>query len=267
LGVKKMMVLSPAQFLGEPLMTSRAVVSLVASVLFVCISHGTARSAELKIFTSRAISTVLAESGPEFEKSSGHKLNVITGLSSEFVRRINGGETFDVIAVPLPVLDALIKSGKVAADSKTNLARSGYGVAVRAGTPKPDIGSVEAFKAALLNAKSITYLPVPGVPQLIDRLGLKDAIAPKVTIPNTDTSSELVAKGEIELGILAVTQMFTTPGVELVGPLPPEIQFYTSFGGAVSATSRAPDAARDLLKFLSGPTAIPVIKAQGMEPI
>jgi len=108
---------------------------------------------------------------------------------------------------------------------------------------------------------------VPGVPQLIDRLGLKDAIAPKVTIPDTDTSSELVAKGEIELGILVVTQMFTTPGVELVGPLPPEIQFYVSFGGAVSATSMAPDAARDLLKFLKGPTAIPVIKAQGMEPI
>jgi len=183
------------------------------------------------------------------------------------VRRIDGGETFDVIAVPLPVLDTLIKNGKVAADSKSNLARSGYGVAVRAGAPKPDIGSVEAFKAALLKAKSITYLPVPGVPQLIDRLGLEDAIAPKVTIPDTDTSSELVARGQIELGVLAVTQMFTTPGVELVGPLPPEIQFYTSFGGAVSATSKAPDAARNLLNFLRGPTAIPVIKAQGMEPI
>jgi len=248
-------------------MTSRAVGSLVACVLLVCVSHGTAHSADLKVFTSRAISTVLAEIGPEFEKISGHKLNVITGLSSEFVARINGGEAFDVVAAPPAALDALIKSGKVAADSKTNLARSWYGVAVRAGAPKPDIGSVEAFKRALLNARSITYLPVPGVPQLLDRLGLKDAIAPKVTIPNTDTSSELVAKGEIELGILAVTQMFTTPGVELAGPLPPEIQFYTSFGGAVSATSKAPDAARDLLKFLRGPTALPVIKAQGMEPI
>jgi molybdate transport system substrate-binding protein len=89
-------------------MTSRAVVSLVACALFVCISHGAARSAELKIFTSRAISTVLAEIGPEFERSSGHKLNVITGLSSEFVGRINGGETFDVIAAPPPALDALI---------------------------------------------------------------------------------------------------------------------------------------------------------------
>jgi molybdate transport system substrate-binding protein len=248
-------------------MTSHTLVSLVACVLSVCISHGTARSAELKIFTSRAISTVLAKIGPEFEKNTGHKLDVITGMSSEFVGRINAGETFDVIAAPPPVLDGLIKSGKVAADSKTNLVCSAYGVAIRVGAPKPDISSVEAFKRALLNAKSITYLPVPGVPQLIERLGLKDAIASKVTMPSTDISSELVAKGEIELGILVVTQMFTTPGVELAGPLPPEIQFYTSFGGAVSATSKSAGAARDLLVFLKGPTAIPVIKAQGMESI
>jgi len=267
-------------------MRSRAIVSLVVCTLLMCISHG-ACSAELKIFASRAIWTVLTEIGHEFEKSSGHKLNVITGLSPEFVQRINAGETFDVIGAPPATLDGLIKDGKVTADSqtnlarsaklwratslrappRTNLARSAYGVVVRVGAPKPDISSVEAFKRALLNAKSITYLPVPGVPQIIERLGLKDAIASKVTTPNTDISSELVAKGEIELGILVVTQMFTTPGVELVGPLPPEIQFYASFGGAVSATSMAPDAARDLLKFLKGPTAIPVIKVQGMEPI
>jgi molybdate transport system substrate-binding protein len=228
-------------------MMSRAIASLVACVLFVCISQGTACSAELKIFASRAIWTVLTEIGPEFEKNSGHKLNVSTGLSSEFVRRINAGETFDVIAAPPAALDGLISSGKVAADSKTDLARSGYGVTVRVGAPKPDISSVEAFKRALLNAKSITYLPVPGVPQLIERLGLKDAIASKVTIPNTDISSELVAKGEIELGIIAITQTFTTPGVELVGPLPVEIQFYTNFGGAVSVSSKTPDGSRALL--------------------
>ena len=248
-------------------MMSRTVAPLMACVLFVCISHGTAHSAELKIFASRAIWTVLTKSGPEFEKNSGHSLNVSTGLSSEFVRRINAGETFDVIAAPPAALDGLINSGKVAPDSKTNLARSAYGVAIRAGALKPDISSVEAFKRAVLNAKSITYLPVPGVPQMIQRLGLKDAIASKVTIPNTDISSELVAKGEVELGIIAITQTFTTPGVELVGPLPAEIQFYTNFGGAVSATSKAPDASRDLLKFLKGPTALQVIKAQGMEPI
>jgi len=226
-----------------------------------------ATSTELKIFTSRAIATVLESIGPEFEKTTGYKLNVITGLSSEFVSRINTGETFDVLGAPLPVLDGLIKSGKIAADSKTSLVRSANGVEVRAGAPRPDISSVESFKQALLNAKSITYLPVPGVPQMIERLGLKDALAAKTTIPNSDICSELVAKGEVELGIVAITQILTTPGVELVGPLPGELQFYTAFGGAVSATSNASDAARDLLKFLKGPKAIPVIQAQGMEPI
>jgi molybdate transport system substrate-binding protein len=249
-------------------MTShRAVVSLVASVLLVCLSHGAARSAEVKVFTSRAIWTVLGKIGPEFEKTTGHKLNVITGLSSEFVQRINAGEAFDVVAAPPTALDSLIKSGKVAADSKTTLARSAYGVGVRAGATKPDMSSVEAFKQALSNAKSITYLPVPGVPQMIERLGLKDAIASKITVPNTDISSELVAKGEIELCIVSITAILTTPGVELAGPLPPELQFYTAFGGALSATPKSPDAARELLAFLKGPTAISVMKAQGMEPI
>src|SRR5262249_41266130 len=253
LAALRMVLFSWAVFSEEPSMRSRAVASLVACMLFVCISHGTARSAELKIFASRAIWTVLAEIGPEFEKNSGHKLNVITGLSSEFVGRINAGETFDVIAASPAAVDGLIRNGKVTADSNTNLARSAYGVAVRAGAPKPDISSVEAFKRAVLNAKSITYLPVPGVPQRIHRLGLKDAIASKVTIPNTDISSELVAKGEIELGIVAITQTFTTPGVELVGPLPPEIQFYSHFSGAVSAASKSADAARDLLHLLKRP--------------
>jgi molybdate transport system substrate-binding protein len=118
-----------------------------------------------------------------------------------------------------------------------------------------------------LNAKSITYLPVPGVPQLIERLGLKETIATKVTMPNTDASSELVAKGEIELGIVAVTQAFTTPGVELAGPLPVEIQIYTSFAGAVSATSKDSDAARDLLAYIKGPKVVLTIRVQGMEPM
>jgi molybdate transport system substrate-binding protein len=104
------------------------------------------------------------------------------------------------------------------------------------------------------------------VPQLMDRLGIADAIKSKVTILETDTVSELVAKGELELGVVVMTQILTTSGVELVGPLPPEIQFYTIFVAGISADSKAPDAARDLIKFLRGPTAMPVMKAQGMEP-
>jgi molybdate transport system substrate-binding protein len=244
--------------------------SLVATAIFLLLtilSHDSvASAAELKVFTSRAIATVLDEIGPEFERTSGHKLNVISGFSPNFVKQINAGEAFDVVVSPPGTIDGLIKDGKVSADTRTNLVRSGLGVAVRTGAPKPDLTSVEAFKRALLNAKSIGYLPTGEVQQLVDRLGIADAIKTKVTIPASDIVSELVAKGEVELGVVVITQILTTPGVELVGPLPAEIQSYAVFTAGVSGNSKTPGAARDLIKFLTGPTAISVIKSQGMEP-
>ena len=241
--------------------------SVLAFVMCLSATGIPAQADELKVLASRAIWTVLNEVGTEFENNSGHKLNVITGLSADFVRRINSGEPFDVIAAPPASLNGLIQNGKAVAASKADLARSGYGVVVRKGAPKPDVSSVEAFKASLLKAKSITYLPVPGVPQIIERLGLKEALASKTTIPDTDISAELVAEGKIELGIVAITQSFTIPGAELAGPLPSEIQTYTTFGAAVSAASSSPDAAGQLLSFLKGPSAVRVIRAQGMEPL
>ena len=246
---------------------SRLLFALVVASFVNSAYQTSAAAAELKIFASRAIATVLEKIGPEFEKSTGNRLNVIAGLSSEFVPRLNAGESFDILAVTPPLLDSMIKSGKLLADSKTLVLRSGNGVLVRAGTPKPDVSTVEAFKRAVLAAKSITYLPVPGVPQLLDRLGLKDAVAAKTTIPKSDISAELVAKGEVEMAIVAITQGYTVPGVAIAGPLPPEIHYYTTFGGAISTSSQAPDAARALLKFLKSPTAIPVIKEQGTEPV
>jgi molybdate transport system substrate-binding protein len=132
------------------------------------------------------------------------------------------------------------------------------------------VSTVEAFKRALLNAKSVAYLKEgqSGVylAGLIERLGIAEAIKSKVTRPDSDIVSELVARGEVELGMVVTTQIMTTPGVELVGPLPPEIQSYIVFTAGISANSKAPDAARDLLTFLKGPLALPVIKEQGMEP-
>jgi molybdate transport system substrate-binding protein len=240
--------------------------ALMLGLMLVAFENTTVLAAEVKIFTSRAIATVLEVIGPEFERTTGNKLNVISGFSPVFVRQINAGEPFDVIASPPGTIDGLVKDGKVLAETRTKLVRSGTGVEVRKGAPKPDISSTEAFKRTLLDAKSIGYLRTAGVPQLMERLGIAEAIKHKVTIPDTDIVSELVAKGELELGVVVITQILTTPGVDLVGPLPPDIQFYISFEGAVSSQSRAPDAARALIKFLTGPSAIPVIKAQGMEP-
>jgi molybdate transport system substrate-binding protein len=223
--------------------------------------------AELKVLTARAIYTVLDVVGPQFERATGHKLNVVSGFSPEFIRRINAGEQFDVLVVPPPVLDGMTKAGKLKADTRTLLVSSDVGVEVRAGAPKPDISTVAAFKQALLNAKSITYLPAPGVPQMLERIGIAEAIKSKSTIPDTDIVSELVAKGEVELGIVVITQILTTPGVELVGPLPADIRVTTTFGGAVGTNSNAPEAARALLQFLRSEEAVKVIRKQGMEPV
>jgi molybdate transport system substrate-binding protein len=241
--------------------------SCVFAIGLLAITGLKADGAEIKIFTARAGATVLEKIGPDFQRKTGHKLDVISGFGPAFVAKINAGEPFDIIISGAPVIENLIKNGKVSADTRTNLIRSGMGVEVRAGAAKPDISSVEAFKRALLDAKSIGYLKsVNRVEQLMERLEVADAIKSKATVPATDIVSELVAKGEIELGIVVTTQILTTPGVEFVGPLPREIQYYIQFVAGVSANSKAPDAARELIKFFSDPTAIPLIKSQGMEP-
>jgi molybdate transport system substrate-binding protein len=226
-----------------------------------------ADSAEIKVVTVRAGATVLEKVQPEFERTTGHKLKVV--YDPEFVsvgRRLNAGEPFDVYISSPMAIDGLIKTGKIDPQTRTNLMHCGMGVEVRAGSPKPDINSVEAFKRTLLNAKSVGYIAPNRVQDLIERLGLTEAMRSKTTTPNSDIVSELVAKGELELGIVVITQIFTTLGVDLVGPLPPELQYDFQFGAAISADSYAPDAAKDLLKFLTGPLADTVIRSQGMEP-
>lgn len=225
-----------------------------------------ADAAEIKVLTSRAVATVLEKIGPEFEREAGAKLNLITGFSPVFVKQIEAGEPFDIIASPPGAINAVAKNGLVIGETRTMLVRAGYGVAVRFGAPKPDVSTTEAFKRALINAKSVGYLPTPGVPELLERLNIADAIKPKVTMPKTDIVNELVAKGEIEIGVIPITQVVTTPGLDLAGPLPPDIQVYTVFEAAVSTNAKAPDAARALIRFLTGPSAISAIRAQGMEP-
>lgn len=230
----------------------------------------TAQAEDLRVFVPRAIATVLSAVGAQFEQESGYKLAITSDVGAGLIRRINAGEPFDVFAGTPSQVAGLIKDGKVIADTRADLVRSGIGVEVRAGAPKPDISSVEAFKRTLLDAKSIAYLKEGAsglyLAGLLDRLGIADTIKSKVTRPDADIVSEFVAKGEVEIGMVVMTQILTTPGVELVGPLPVEIQSYVSFVGAVGSNSHAPDVARELIKFLTGPVAVPVIKSQGMEP-
>ena len=246
--------------------TIAAVRLIGIALVLLCVAGPRADAAEIKVFTARAGATVLQKIGPEFERATGHKLNVITGFGPRFAERIDGGESFDILITGPPIIDGLIRNGKLLADSRIDLIHSGMGMEARAGAPKPDITTVAAFKQALRDAKSIGYIKVNRVGELIERLGMTDELKSKITTPDSDIVSELVAKGELELGIVVTTQVLTTPGVELVGPLPPDIQYSFQFTAGVSAQSKEAAAARDLLKFFGTPAAIPVIKSQGMEP-
>jgi len=243
----------------------------IGAGLFLALASMTgAKADELRVFATRAIATVLGEVGTQFEQKTGYKLVVTSDIGAGLIKRINASEPFDVFTGTPPQIAGLIKEGKAIADTRTNLVRSGIGLEVRAGAPKPDISSVEAFKRTLLGAKSIAYLKEGAsglyIAGLLDRLGIADVIKSRVTRPDTDIVSELVAKGEIEIGMVVMTQILTTPGVELVGPLPAEVQSYVSFVGIVGSNSHAPDVARELIRFLTGPVAVPVIRSQGMEP-
>src|SRR5215208_4292954 len=248
---------------------NRIISTTAIALTFILAQPVIANAAEIRVWAARAIATVLAEIGPQFERATGHKLIISSDLPAAFARRADAGEPFDILLSGSSAVDEWIEDGRVVAETRTDIARSGIGVEVRAGARKPDISSVEAFKRALLGAKSIAYLRIGSgayVHGLIERLGIAEAVKSKVTRPESDIVSELVAKGEVELGIVVITQILTTRGVELVGPLPPGIQSYTVFAAGVSARSSVPDAAGALIKFLMGATALPVIKSQGMEP-
>jgi molybdate transport system substrate-binding protein len=226
----------------------------------------------VKVSTARLLATVLREIGAEFERDTGHELEVTEIYGPEMIKRLNAGESFDpdVLILRSDYIDAFIKERRLLAETRTDLVKTGIGVEVRSGALKPDIGSVEAFKRALLNARSIAYLK-NGIESnyldgLFQRLGIAEAVSSKLVRPESDIVSTLTAKGEVELGIAITTQIVTTPGVELVGPLPPGLQRYYAFSGAVSATSKVPNAAVALMRFLKGPAAIRVIRSQAMEP-
>ena len=174
-----------------------------------------------------AIATVLAEVGPEFEQRAGVRLRVVSDLPPGFARRAAAGEPFDLLVSGSATVDEWIVAGRLVGATRADLARSGIGIAVRAGAPRPDVGSVAAFRRALLDAESIAYLRVGSglyLDNLLERLGLTEAIRARTRRPNGDSVALLVARGEVELGLVVITQILTTPGVQLAGPLPPEIQ-------------------------------------------
>lgn len=229
-----------------------------------------ASSAEIKVLGTQSIQIIWNDVGSAFERSTGHKVILVPNLAPATKKLIDAGEPFDVAIATPPVIDQLIKEGKIVAATRIDIVRQGIGVAVRAGAPKPDIGTTEAVKRALLNAKSVAYLKTGATGQymaeLVKRLGIAEQLQAKTLLPETDIVGPMVARGEAELGLAGVATLIATPGVDVVGPLPVEIQFYGIFTGGISARTTSANVSEEFIKFLTGPTVIPVIKAKGMEP-
>ncbi len=239
---------------------SRTLGLLVASVLlFACTANGT----EIRVECTPAFSEVYFEIIPEYEHASQNKTHTEVVPS-----RLQRGE-LDLVILSGIALDKLIKQGKVVADSRVDVALSSIGMAVRAGAPKPDISSVEAFKRTLLQADSIAYSAgISGIyysTELVQRLGIADQVMGKSKRIEKGLA-EAIAHGEVEMGFLQISELLAVPGIDYVGPLPSEIQKVSVYSAGVAVGAKEPDAARELIKFLASPVAIPAIKKHGLEP-
>ena len=228
----------------------------------------TAEAAEIKVMYPPPLRTMLAELIPQFERTSGHKLAVTYESSWLLVERIRKGETPDVAFLTARQAGDLIREGKMT--RRADVASSSIGLAVRAGAPKPDIGSVETFKRTLLAAKSFARNEGADsgvfMSGLLDRLGLAEAMKPKTTLVRQGFVAELVAKGEVELGAQQMPELMAIAGIDAT-PLPAEIQHTIVFSAAIPAAPHSPEAVEELVKFLASPTAVPVIKAKGLTPM
>jgi molybdate transport system substrate-binding protein len=244
----------------------------LAAVLMATAVPPAAVAAEIKVLTAGAFKQVLLAVLPDFEKQTGHKVTVENDTVGALSRRIEGGEAFDVAVLTPRAVDDLTGKGKFVQGSRTNLARVGVGVMVRANAPKPDISSVDAFKKALLEAKSVAYIdPASGgssgiyVAGLLEKLGIADQIKSKARLKKGGYVADLVVSGEAEIGIHQISEIVPVKEVTLVGPLPAEIQNYTVYAAAVGTAAKDRDAANALIKALTGAGVVGVLKSKGME--
>jgi molybdate transport system substrate-binding protein len=232
-----------------------------------------AHATDLKVLTAGAFKSTVVALAPEYEKASGNKLIIDNDTVGGLVKRVEGGEAFDVIVLSPAAIDELAAKGKVAPFSRTNLARVGVGVMVKEGAPKPDVSTVDAFKKAVLDAKSVSFInPASGgssgiyVAKLLEKLGIADQVKPKEKLKDGGYVADLILSGEAELGIHQISEIVPHKGVTFVGPLPDPIQNYTVYAAGVGPATKYPDEARKVVATFSGPSAQALFKSKGMEP-
>jgi molybdate transport system substrate-binding protein len=229
-----------------------------------------ARAQEIAVLSTAAYKEVLHELLPQFEQANKHKVVVRFSSSTDILKRTQAGEHVDVVILASDWLEKLIQSGKIVPGSRVDLAKSGIGVAVRAGAPRPDITSTDAVKRAVLAARSVGYSGGASgtyMVGLFQRLGIAEEVKAKGRqTPPGVAVGELIARGEVELGFHQVSELLPVAGIDILGPLPPELQQVTVFSSGIHVAAKDPAAARALVQFLASPRAIPLIRKGGMEP-
>ena len=243
------------------------IIAMALGMVMATMTH--AQASELKLIAGGSLAGLFKELGPQFEKASGHRLSIHFDSTPNIISRINAGTPFDAVVVPIDVFKDANAKGHLA-DPAVNVARVGYGVIVRAGTPKPDLSTAEAFKAALLAAQSVSSVPASAagayIGKVYERLGIADEMKAKTKAQTLPTAiAPAVAKGDADLGIF-LTNVFNAPGIELAGPFPAGLQQELVFTAAVAADAKDASAAKALIDFLNTPDAIAAIKAAGMTP-
>jgi molybdate transport system substrate-binding protein len=207
---------------------------------------------------------------PKFERDTGHKVETAWVPSVQMMTRLKGGEVVDFMIMSAASLDELVQAGVVAAQDRFDFAKSGVAVAVKAGAPRPDISSGEAVKRAVLAAKSLVYSTGPSgiyLAGLFERMGIAGEIKGKVKVVQGVPAGASVATGESEIGFQQMSELLPVAGIDIVGPLPPDIQQITVFSAGVHSRAKEPEAARALIRYFKTPAAAPVIRAKGMEPV
>jgi molybdate transport system substrate-binding protein len=243
------------------------IVTLIAGFAVLC---SVAHAADIKVNSTRATEELYREIVPQFERASGHTVTTTFTGTQALQQRLAAGETYDVIIMIDAEIDEYIRSGKIVPGSRVDIARAMIGAGVRAGLPKPDISTADSLKRALLDAKSIGYSTGPSgdyVLAMFERLRIADAVRPKLKqAPSTVLVASIIASGEAELGFQQANQLSRYPGVDYLGPLPAELQETTWRSGGIMTGSRAAEAGRALLEFISSPAAAPTIRKHGLDP-
>jgi molybdate transport system substrate-binding protein len=232
--------------------------------------EATAPTARIRIFSSDAVKEVMEELLPQCERAIGKSIDVEFNRSAVLKLKIEAGDAFDVAIIQAALLDDVITKGNVAGESRSIVGRTGIGIGIRAGAPKADIDTPAALKRVLLNAKSITYAPESVsrmyIDQVYERLGIADEVAPKIIFqqePGRPLAS--VAEGKAELVVILISEILAFPGVELLGPLPAELQNYIAYAAGVASNSQNATAARALIRCISEPAVTPVFRSKGLE--